>query len=65
MGKSIGFDLGRPIGTIAACAMEGLGLFTEWPEDRPSKGDRPSVSSEDRSSAASTVELRLRVQPRP
>jgi diguanylate cyclase (GGDEF)-like protein len=39
------------IGTIAACAMEGLGLFTEWPEVRPSKGNRPSVRSDDRASA--------------
>jgi len=28
------------LGTMAACAMEGLGLFTEWPEDNPSRGER-------------------------
>jgi diguanylate cyclase (GGDEF)-like protein len=39
------------IGTIAACAMEGLGLFTEWPEVRPSRDDTPKLASDDRASA--------------
>jgi diguanylate cyclase (GGDEF)-like protein len=38
------------IATIAACAMEGLGLFTEWPEDRPSSDVRPNVPAGDRAS---------------
>jgi diguanylate cyclase (GGDEF)-like protein len=28
------------LGTMAACAMEGLGLFTEWPEENASRGER-------------------------
>jgi diguanylate cyclase (GGDEF)-like protein len=38
------------IGTIAACAMEGLGLFTEWPEVRPMRDDPPKAPSDDRAS---------------
>jgi diguanylate cyclase (GGDEF)-like protein len=39
------------IGTIAACAMEGLGLFTEWPDERPTRDDQANVPSDDRASA--------------
>jgi diguanylate cyclase (GGDEF)-like protein len=38
------------IATIAACAMEGLGLFTDWPEVRPSRDDQPIAPSDDRAS---------------
>jgi diguanylate cyclase (GGDEF)-like protein len=39
------------IATIAACAMEGLGLLTEWPDNRPSRDDRTNGQSVDRPSA--------------
>lgn len=39
------------IGTIAACAMEGLGLFTEWPDERPCGDNRPSAPTGDRATA--------------
>ena len=34
------------LGTMAACAMEGLGLFTEWPEENPARDgeESPGVS---------------------
>ncbi len=35
----------KTLGTMAACAMEGLGLFTEWPESNVSAGERRRSSS--------------------
>jgi diguanylate cyclase (GGDEF)-like protein len=39
------------IATMAACAMEGLGLFTEWPDINVSDADRGKPRSGDRADA--------------
>jgi diguanylate cyclase (GGDEF)-like protein len=40
------------LGTIAACAMEGLGLFTEWPEIEASLGEKRKSPAADVAHAA-------------
>ena len=41
------------LGTMAACAMEGLGLYTEWPQENRSHCERTTSISADRADAAS------------
>jgi diguanylate cyclase (GGDEF)-like protein len=47
------------IGTMAACAMEGLGLFTEWPEVNLMHADRRESASSDAVRADRHREIQL------